>query len=276
MVAAAVSGSPNALGFYQMNTTGHCMSNGKHPATLQAPNLVNDAGGLLNFDAAAEVAGALCARLTSCTSFDVNNYSGYDNSPNLYASNGQAMLEELQGMACNGEHGATGQPWIEFTNCGLPATQSGVWRFYDSRTSGNRCAVGDDCPITETQTYAHPTNVCFVKGECEACDNYPEASSPSHVDTYYKGADTPFDFAELNTPPGATFEDKLQACKDKCDTDSWSDPNRFTGKCVGVGYAADANHAGLSFCYGVMDPPYHQDAAMEGSPNWVLLMKDNC
>ena len=35
-------------------------------------------------------------------------------------------------------------------------------------------------------------------------------------------------------------------------TDSWSDPNRFTGKCVGVGYAADANHAGLSFCYGVL------------------------
>ena len=104
-----------------------------------------------------------------------------------------------------------------------------------------------------------------------ACDNYPEASSPSHVDTYYKGADTPFDFAELNTPPGATFEDKLQACKDKCDADSWSDPTRFTGKCVGVGYAADANHAGMSFCYGVMDPPYHQDADMEHAPNWVLL-----
>lgn len=170
-VGGLASGAPNANGFYQMDTQGHCLSNGHHPAGIQPQKLVDSQGALLEYDDAVQVAGRVCGRLSTCIAFDVNSDAGRSNSPYLYALNGQAMIDELKQLGCTGFQSGPDTPWLNFEDsvCDLAPTQSGEWIYYDNRVSGNRCAPEEDCEITMTQTGAHIANVCMVKGEGPNC-----------------------------------------------------------------------------------------------------------
>merc|ERR1712048_300332 len=165
--------------FFPATAKGHCMGQSGHLASLSLPFLHQGDGAWLTYDAAVQVAAAVCRELDSCIGFDAQDVDNSAHSPFIYASRGENLIHELQAKGCTLTKQANDSEEVfcpmaqALMNLPLPhglydfvGSSGGTtynWLYADSRVSGNRCALDEDCTIQSVQT-GNTQHQCFVKG----------------------------------------------------------------------------------------------------------------